>query len=100
MSQTQPFPLATDFQQPLDGTEPAWAIRLITRVELVGASLVTLDKRMSALEHDFLQKWSTKQKLITIATGIGTGAATLLLSKVPALAPVLQQVAELLKGIG
>jgi hypothetical protein len=99
----EPFPPANDFT----GNEPAWAMKLIARVELVGLKVddvigrvAGLETRMSKLEADFLQKWSTRQKLITIGVSVGTGLGTLLLSKVPALAPVLQQFGELLKGVG
>lgn len=104
---TQPYPFANDYTTPLDGNEPAWAIRLITRVEIVGSLLdavraeqVKSNERMSRLEADFLHKWSTKQKLITIFTALGTGAGTLILSKVPALGPALEQLSQLLKGLG
>jgi len=86
----EPFLPASDF-------EPPWATRLGLKLDDVTRRIVAVEDRMTKLEADFLQKWSTRQKLITVFTAIGTGAGTLLLSKVPALAPALQTLGELFK---
>lgn len=89
----EPFLPASDF-------EPPWATRLSLKLDDVTRRIGSVEDRMTALEKDFLQKWSTRQKLITVGASIGTGLGTLLLSKVPALAPLLQGLGDLLKGLG